>query len=270
MAVLTLRREERIALIVALALHAGLVAVLVWQPAAPPPPLPERMTVTLTDQLGPVSTSPEPQADPAPDSGPEPGEAPPPPEPEPMASPEPAPRPSPVPVPKPALRPQPKPAPTKAAPKPTPTKAAAKPSPTKPTTKPGASEFEKVFGPGAPGATGKQPTKNPPAAAPSSQLVSSWSSSIGARVRGPWNACAVSGLDAEKLRVTVQFTLDRFGEVATMAEPVVTGMTEGNRPQVARFKECAVRAINTAAPFDYLPREYYDVWKSRRLVFRKE
>lgn len=250
MAALALRPEERIALVVALAAHAGLVALLVFQPPAPPPPLPERMTVTLSDELGPVSTSPEPAADPAPDSGPVLGETPPPPAPEPKPSPEPV------------------------------TKSAAKaPSPppkqpskqqNKTATKGGASAFDDVFGPGTPGGTGKQQTKNAPATAPSAQQASSWTSSIGTRVRGPWNSCAISGLDAEKLRVTVQFTLDRFGEVATMAEPAVTGITDGNRPQIARFKECAVRAIRTAAPFDYLPREYYDFWKSRRLVFRKE
>jgi outer membrane biosynthesis protein TonB len=253
MAASTLRPEERIALVLALAAHAGLVALLAFQRHAPPPPLPERMTVTLSDELDPVSTSPEPMADPAPDTGPELGETPPPPAPEP--------KPSPDPVVKSAAKAPPKPA--------TPPKPAAKQQP-RTATKGGASAFDDVFGPGAPGGTGKQQTKSPPATAPSAQQVSSWSSSIGARVRGPWNACAVSGLDAEKLRVTVQFTLDRFGEVATMADPVVSGITDGNRPQVARFKECAVRAIRTAAPFDTLPREHYDFWKSRRLVFRKE
>lgn len=247
-----IRKDESLALVLALAAHATLFAWLAMQRPAPPPPLPERMTVTLSEELGPVSTSPEPLADPAPDLGPVLAEAPA--EPEPVATPEPKPSPKAV---------------VKALAK-VPPKALAKTPPKAPLKKGGASDFDSAFSPGTPGATGKQPTKTPPAAAPSAQLLGSWSSSIGAKVRRPWNACAAGGLDAEKLRITVRFTLDRFGEVAIMAEPVVTGITEGNRPQVSRFKECAERAIRTAAPFDNLPAEYYDHWKQRKLTFLKE
>jgi hypothetical protein len=86
----------------------------------------------------------------------------------------------------------------------------------------------------------------------------------------PWNTCAPDGPDVEKLRVSVRFTLDRFGEVAVMEDPVVTGITESNRQQVARYMECAAGAIRKAAPFDNLPREFYDYWKSRKLNFRKQ
>lgn len=252
MASRALRTEERLPLMLAVAAHAALFVWLAWQRPAPPPPLPERMTVTLSDDLGPVSTSPEPKADPAPDTAPVLGETLP--EPEPVIRPEP--RPSPAPLAK---------APAKASPRTAPEQ-----PPKAPPRKGGASDFDSAFAPGTPGAKGKDQTKTPPAAAPSAQQQSSWSSSIGAKVRGPWNACAVSGLDAEQLVVTVRFTLDRFGEVATMEEPTVAGITDGNRPQAARFKECAVRAIRAAAPFDTLPHEYYDFWKARRLNFRKQ
>jgi outer membrane biosynthesis protein TonB len=239
-----IRTDESLALVLALIAHAMLFAWLAMQRPAPSPPLPERMTVTLSDDLAPLSTSPEPLADPAPDRGPVLGETPA--EPEPVITPEPRPK---------ALAEQPAPKiPPKAPPK-------------TPAKKGGATDFDNAFNPGTLGASGKQPTKNPPAEAPSAQVQSSWSSSIGAKVRRPWNACTVSGLDAEKLTVSVRFTLDRFGEVASMEEPVVTGITEGNRPQVSRFKECAVRAIRVAAPFDHLPREFYDYWKSRKLNF---
>jgi outer membrane biosynthesis protein TonB len=248
-----IRTEERLPLVLAVLAHAALFAWLAIQRPAPPPPLPERMTVTLSDELGPISTSPEPLADPAPDVGPVLAETPA--EPEPVVTPEPKPSPKPL-----AKQPAPQ----------TPPKAPPKAPPKQPAKKGGATAFDSAFSSGTPGAAGKQPAKAPPAAAPSAQLVGSWSSSIGAKVRGPWNACAVSGLDAEQLVVTVRFTLDRFGEVSAMEEPVVAGITEGNRPQVNRFKECAVRAIRAAAPFDNLPREFYDYWKSRKLNFRKQ
>ena len=221
MSVLALRSEERLALIAALAAHGVLIGWLAWQRFTPPP-VPERMIVTLSDDYGPVSTSPEPSADPAP-----PVEA----------------------------QPTKKPSADETSPK---------------TTKSKVDAFEAAFAPGIKGAVGAQQTQASPAAAPSAQQVSSWSSSIGARVRAPWNACAVSGLDAEKLVITVRFTLDRSGAVATMEEPTVAGITDSNRPQVDRFKECAVRAIRTAAPFDNLPTEYYEYWKSRRLNLRKQ
>lgn len=259
-----LSNDERAALVAAILAHAALFAWLAWQKPAPPPPLPDRMTVTLADDLGMTSTSPEPLADPAPDSAPVLGETPPPPEPEPA----PLPKPEPKVAAKPAVKPAP-PVKPSATPNP-PAKAAPKEQPKPAQKNPGGSRLDDAWRTAPSGASGKDPTKNAPAAAPSAQQQSSWVSAIGSKVRGPWNACAVRGLDAEQLRVTVRFSLDRFGEVKTMDEPVVTGITDGNRPQVARFKECAVRAIQTAAPFDNLPPQYYDYWKLRRLTFRKE
>lgn len=261
----TLRKDEGLALFAALLAHGALFAWLAWQKPPPPPPLPDRMTVTLADDLGAVSTSPEPAADPAPDAAPMLGET------EPMPEPQPAPPPPKAeakPLPKPAAKavPAPKPSPKLS----TPTKAAPKAPPKTPPKNAGGSRLDDAFRSAPRGATGKDQTKIAPAAAPSTQQQSAWVSAIGARVRGPWNACAVRGLDADQLRVTVRFSLDRFGEVKTMDEPAVTGITEGNRPQVARFKECAVRAIRTAAPFDNLPAEFYDYWKLRKLTFRKE
>jgi outer membrane biosynthesis protein TonB len=244
-----IRNDEGLALVLAVLAHAALFAWLAFQRPAPPPPLPERMTVTLSDELGPLSTSPEPQADPAPDQGPVLGEVP--------AEPEPIP----TPEPKPSL---------KAAAKTPAAKVPPKAPPKTPAKKGGASSFDETFGPGTAGATGKQQNKNPPAAAPSTQVQSSWSSSINARVLRPWNTCAPDGPDVEQLRVSVRFTLDRFGEVATMEDPLVTGITDSNRQQVNRYKECAVGAIRKAAPFDNLPREFYDYWKSRKLNFRKQ
>ena len=250
MAARPLSREESLGLALAVLGHGALVAWLLLQrPALTLPPPPERMAVTISDEAGPVPTSPEPLAAPAPDKGPVLGEAPPP-VPEPLAKPEP-PRSAPVP----ALK-----TPAKSSPP--------KPAPPRQTAKPGASAFDRDFGAGIPAATpGK--SKNPPAALASAQQRSSWSSLIGSKVRGPWNACSVQGLDVQELRAAVHFTLNADGTVLSIDEPVITGVSPSNRPQVRPFRDCAVRAIKLAAPFSGLPAEFYDDWKTRNLTFRK-
>lgn len=260
-----LRREESLGLALAVLGHGALVAwLLLHRPAAQLPPPPARMEVMISDESAAVSTSPEPQAVPAPDKGPVIGEAPPPPAPEPLpvAKPEPAPpRPAPAPVPAPAAKAPVKPAAAK------PVQAATK-VPPRPAAKPGASDFDRNFAAGIPtAANGK--SKNPPAAAASAQQKSSWTSLIGSKVRGPWNACSVQGLEVQSLRAAVHFTLGIDGTVASIDEPVISGITAANRPQVRPFRDCAVRAIKLAAPFTGLQPEFYNDWKSRNLTFRK-
>ena len=246
MAARPLSREESLGLAVAVLGHAALVAWLLLQrPALTLPPPPERMAVTISDETGPVSSAPEPQAAPAPDRGPVLGEAPPPPVPEPLAKPEPA-------------QPQTSAKPAQVQPQQT----------SRPTAKPGASAFDRDFGAGIPSAVpGK--SKNPPAALASAQQKSSWSSLIGSKVHGPWNACSVQGLDVQQLRAAVHFTLNADGTVLSIDEPVITGKTPANLSQVRPFRDCAVRAIKLAAPFSGLPPEFYNDWKTRNLTFRK-
>lgn len=139
-----------------------------------------------------------------------------------------------------------------------------------PPAKAGASSFDQLFAKGIPGGSSKGRDQTAAASHASAQQVASWSSSINARVRGPWNSCPVSGLDVGKLRASVRFTLDPNGRVASIEDFDVTGVTEANRPQVKPFKDCAIRAIRLAAPFTGLPPEFHDQWKNRRLNFRKE
>ena len=73
--------EERIALTAAIVLHVALLGVLLIRPPEPPVPVPERIEVTLSDDVAMTSTAPEPHAQPAPLTAPEVGE-PSPPEPE--------------------------------------------------------------------------------------------------------------------------------------------------------------------------------------------
>lgn len=156
MARVALNREEQVGLAVAVVAHAALVALLVMRPAASPViPAPERMTVTLSEDVGLTSTSPEPQAQAAPDEAPTLGEpapaeaaAQPQPQPKPQPAPEPARKvevkplpPRPVATPKPAPRPVAKPSP---APRPT-ASPAPRPSPSaRPAPRPAATSAPKA------------------------------------------------------------------------------------------------------------------------------
>lgn len=256
-----LRREESLGLALALAGHAALFAWMVWQePAALPPP-PERMTVTISDEVGLTSAAPAPQVEAAPDKGPEIGEAPPPPAPEPVQVAKPAPVP-----------PRPVPAPAKVAAKPAaqPVKPAAKQPqtaqklPPKP-GKPGASVFDTAFSKGIPGAKPNGKATGVPAAA-TGQQRSSWSSLIGGKVASRLRGCGVTGLDITSLFIDVRFTLAVDGSIQSIDDiGQVQGTTPANQAQAAPFKACAVRAIKLSAPFTGLPPEYYNDWKVRRM-----
>jgi hypothetical protein len=69
----SLRKSEMVGLAVALAGHVALVWVLAMEHSTPPRP-PQRMTVTISDDVGLQSTSPS-QEQAAPDQAPQLGEA---------------------------------------------------------------------------------------------------------------------------------------------------------------------------------------------------
>ncbi len=125
--------EERLGLVFAIALHAGVLALLVVHRVDRAPPPPPRMEVTLSDKVGLTDTSPNTQEQAAADIAPRLGAAPPPPAPIP-AKPQPTPMQlPPPPLEKQALRLQPAP-PRPVPPKPAPPK----PTPAKPTPVPSA------------------------------------------------------------------------------------------------------------------------------------
>lgn len=291
MAVSALNREEGIGLAIALAAHVGLVVLLVTRPpSAPTIPPPERMTVTLSEDVGLTSTAPK-IADPAPDEAPQLGEAapepaplpaPPPPKPEPKVQPRPEPKVQPKPAvtkpkPAPTVAARPVPQPTRAAPQPkaasapkaaTPAKAAPKTAtstaraPNAAVTQPakaGGSRIGNDFLKGVSGASGKQPTAAPPAAAVGPAVRSALAGAISRQLKPKW--AAPQGIDAELLVTVLSWDLNPDGTLA--GEPRVVrqdGITEANRAQARRHAEQAMRAVRLAAPFN-LPPEYYSAWK---------
>ena len=259
MAALALRPEERVGLGLALAAHAGLVAWLMLSPPAPAPlPPPDRMTVTLSEDVGLVSTGPQPAAEPAPDEAPVLGEPAPEPESQPVAAPSPQPAPPKAVPPRPAPVARPQPAPVKAA--------AAKASP-KPATAParpaGGSRIGADFLKGVSGAQGQQRSAAPAAFGPQQQ--SALRAAIMRQLKPHWSA--PQGVDAEKLVTQVRFSLGRNG--ALVGEPQVvsqSGQTPANAAQVRLHAERAIRAVKLASPF-ILPPDFYDNWKTVTSTF---
>lgn len=292
MASSALTREEGWGLAISIAGHAALLAVLLLRPAADNVVIPpERVEVTISEDVGLRSASPDPLAKAAPDEAPDIGEAAPvpaplPPQPVPRvieAPKPPAPRPVAKPEPrKPLVRETAKPHP--APPKPTPPRTSAidriaKPTATssKPATKaaassatpnkaaiapkkPGGSRFAEAFRQGTPGAT--SPTgSGAPAASIGPQQVSALNAAIGRQLKPHWRGKAPEGAEAELLATKVRFRLNRDGSLAGEPQVVATtGQTDANQTQVARHQEQAVRAVRLAAPFD-LPEALYDGWK---------
>jgi outer membrane biosynthesis protein TonB len=306
MALAALRPEERTGLAVAVVLHVALVAVLLLQPRpAHRIPIPERMAVSLVEEVGPTATAPAvsqkaqvavaptiakdiaPPAPPQPpvEAKPEPRETP---KPEPKPVPKPTPKPTPA-KPAPAKPTPAKPVPTKptpAKPKPTPAPPApAKPAPAKPApAKPAAAQPSTAkTAPATPatkpgggsklgsdflkGAELGEADANAPVAASQigAEARASLAQAIARQLKPHWSS--PQGADADLLVTVLAFDLNRDGTLAGTPRVVEqTGITDANRAQAARHKELAIRAVQLAAPFD-LPAKYYNGWK-RVTAFR--
>jgi len=295
-----LRREELLGLALALTAHAGLVALLVASPPRPPlAPLPDRIAVTISTDVGLTSTSPRPEAEAAPDIAPQVGDPAPdvaqPAEPlqQPLPEPVPAPPPKPAaapppprpaaapPPPKPAVSPpRPRPAPAPPAPRRTEAKPASRPAPAarpapKPASKPaarpaansattpparsGGSRVGNDFLKGVPGAQAAGNAQAAPAAAIGPAVRASLASAISRQLKPRWSA--PQGVDAELLVTVLSFSLKPDGSLDGSPQVVrQDGLTDANRAQAARHAEQAIRAVQLAAPFD-LPAQYYEAWK---------
>lgn len=278
MAEVALRSEERIGLAVAVVVHAGLLALLLWRPPSGDVVMPpDRIEVTLADDVALTSTSPEPQANARPDIAPEYGEPPEPepepappepsvqkPEPVPQPRPEPKPAPKPKPRPRPAAKPSPRPV-AKPSPKPSPRaehKPASRPAEKrseKPAEKAGGSRIGSDFLKGVAGSQGDSKANSPPAAAIGPAVQASLAGSISRQLKPHW--LAPQGADADKLVTILAWNLNEDGSLAGKPRVVgQQGITDANRPQAQRHAEQAIRAVELAAPFD-LPAKYYSAWK---------
>jgi outer membrane biosynthesis protein TonB len=266
-----LRREERIGLGIALALHVALAVAFLAQPSrrdAIPPE--QKMTVNLSTDVGLEATAPEPVPESAaaiaPTLAPEP--APPqeiaPPVAQPIARPQPIATtpPRPKPVPRTTTAPKPKPPVQSSEPRRRPDAPASQSrSQPKPSPKPaGGSRIGADFLPGQGSSTTTRETR-----VPASQIGASAKASIvqalARQIRPEWQGRTPEGPDAEKIVTILAFDLNEDGSLAGTPRLVrQEGINELNRNQAARHVEAAIKAVKLAAPFD-LPAEYYAAWK---------
>lgn len=245
-----LRREERLGLGIAVALHVALVGALLVGSWRSPPKIPpaERMTVSLSDNVSLTSTAPKPsdasQAAVAPILAPE-------------SAPLPAPTSVPVPAPiQPAVdRSPPKPAP---APRHTSTpRKQEKQSPPKTDKSGGGSRLGPNFLKGI--SADQHEGSGTPAAAFGPSQAASLRDAVNRQLKPYWRA--PEGVDVEKLDTTLTWDLNPDGSLNGQPRLVSqTGKTASNAPQQQRHVEQAIRAVELAAPFK-LPEQYYDHWK---------
>lgn len=253
-----LSREEQVGLGVAALLHVGLVAALVWQVRDEPTalPVPERIEVSLADDLSLTSTAPDPapasQAAVAPTIAP----APPAPEPVPTVAVKPDIKPVVQPVREPAAKPSPAPRPS-AKPSAAPS---AKPSAAPPKAA-GGSRLGNDFLAGV-GGSERSNARGTPAATFGPAEQASLSQAINRQLKPHWSA--PQGVDAEQLVTVLTWDLNPDGSLAGTPRVVSqSGITDSNRPQAKLHAERAIRAVQLAAPFD-LPDQFYDKWKRVR------
>ncbi|MEO5706697.1 MAG: energy transducer TonB [Alteraurantiacibacter sp.] len=265
-----LSKEELVGLLLAGTAHVALAMVLILhQPEPKPYTPPERITVSLAEDVALDSSAPDPSPEPAAAMAPElaplpqpPAAAPPPPPPRPTARPSPRPTPTatrrPSPAPTASRRPSPAPTASRSArPSPAPSPAAsARASPAPTATSGGASRIGENFLDGASDSTGD---RGQAAARPSAAQQASIGAAIIRELKPHWNP--PSGVDVDQLVTVVRFRLNRDGSLDGTPEIVrQTGINDANRLQAARHQEQAIRAVRLAAPFD-LPEQLYAGWR---------
>ncbi|MFA6218984.1 MAG: energy transducer TonB [Erythrobacter sp.] len=254
MAAQTLRHEERIGLAVAAFLHVALVAVLLLQPPAREAiPEPQRMTVSLVEDVGIEASAPDPvpesRAATAPTLSDAPVPAPPVAQPVPRAIQPPAPRArptGPAPTAKPDSRDRRRPDPSRTQ------------APPRSSQRSGGSRLSDNFLEGSGSSSATNETRIPASQIGASAKASLFQA-VARQLRVHWRP--VDGAERELLVSKVRFRLNPDGSLAGAPSLVgQRGVTDANRAQAPRHGENAIRAVQLAAPFD-LPAEYYEGWK---------
>jgi hypothetical protein len=114
-------------------------------------------------------------------------------------------------------------------------------------------------------AAGKKAAEDKAAAAKAAAVArASFDGKINGEIRPHWRP--PNGLDVEKLVARASIRLNRDGSLAGVSANIISGKTEDNAQQQARFVEAAIKAVRLAAPFN-LPADYYDDWQTWSVDF---
>lgn len=255
MIVPALRSEEIIALCVAIVLHVAIVALMILRPAPEPVPLPQRVTVSLAQEVGLEAASPEPVSESREAVAPTLSETPAPPPVQPQIDP-PASRPA-------AVTPSPQQASSRA-PRRRPDRPASRPRPKPRQAVParsrqgGGSRIGSDFLPGA-GSSADTAETRAPAAAFGRAEQAALAQAINRQLKPHWRA--PQGLETERLVTVLTWRMNPDGSLANTPTVVrQAGITDANRAQAQIHAERAIRAVQLAAPFN-LPEQFYDRWK---------
>ncbi|MBV7257995.1 energy transducer TonB [Erythrobacter sp. WH158] len=260
------RKEDSIALPVAVVLHLGVAALLVLQPVRDEVvQIPQRMSVSLATEVGLEATAPDPASESsaaiapvlgeelAPDNTEAPTEA----------APDTTPTPPPVNVtrsntttPTPPARDRSRPDRTRPKPSPSPARAA---------ERGGGSRIGDDFLPGQGSSTTTTETRAP-AATFGRRERASLASAITRQLRRHWTA--PNGVDADKLVSTVSWKLNQNGSLrgSPTCRTDPGSITASNKPQAGLHCDRAIRAVRRAAPFK-LPEQFYSRWDDLEWTF---
>ncbi|WP_306087047.1 energy transducer TonB [Qipengyuania flava] len=265
-----INREERTGLIVAVVLHLALFALLLVQGLFPAPVIdpPQRMTVSLAEEVGMEATAPDPvtesRASTAPTLEINPAPAPAQELPVPPQVSRPVPPQVQSPVPPPSARSN-----TQARRRPDPPRTESRSqssesrAPQRSQSQPqssqrsGGSRLSDNFLDGAGSSTTTDETRTPAAKfGPSDRAA--LEAAITRQLSAHWNP--PSGVDADKLVSVIAWKLNRDGSLRGRPKFVrQSGQNEANRTQSHLHIERAIRAVQLAAPFT-LPEQFYDRW----------
>ena len=264
--VTTLYREDTAGLIIAVALHVGVVALLLLQPVQRPvPEIPDRIAVSLATEVSLEATAPQLVVESRAAIAPEISDRVVPPSDAATSAPDPQ-NTSPV-APSPATS-QPASERERSRPDRTP---ATPPSSAQPQENPQENSKGSRIGDDFLSGDGSSTTTDEtraPAANFGRQERAALASAITRQLRPHWNA--PSGADAEKLESIVTWKLNPDGSLQgrPRCRNVPSSVTDSNRPQAGLHCERAIRAVQLAAPFN-LPEPFYNRWKELEWEFNR-
>jgi periplasmic protein TonB len=263
-------RAEKLGLGTAVGGHILLLGAMLLGLLFANKPMPKTapITVSLVGEVAPISTAPDAiQEEPAP-AAPAEQEAPadPPPAPEVMQLEKPVERQVPTPL-QPTIT---KPQPLRVVQK-TPVKPVAKPASGRGTTPAKAGSFSDSFERAINGANktgGQGKAVGTPAAKTASQVRSAVTVSLRNEISPFFKRCAPSGIDVDQILTSVTLSIAANGGLISVGSVRQSGVNESNSPQASLHKDCVLKAVRAASPYQNLPADSYDVWKNWPMEFR--